>query len=129
MKIIISDIENDNWDLISSIMRDVKKHFPLESKRIAKFVKCKKLSNNQSRELAEIYREMEQDFKNVMKSFYNKDKELAYSVMNDYPVRIKKCDDYFQKHHEPIIGNIIEKLKGVTTRIRNISRVIVYHED
>jgi len=100
-----------------------------ETKRISKFVKCKKLTDEQSKELSMIYKEMEKYFKDVMKAFYNKDKNLAHSIIANYRVLTKKCDDYFEKHYEPVIGNIVEKLKGIATRVRNIARIIVYHED
>ena len=113
-----------DWMVVSNIEK-----LADETKRIAKFVKCKDLTAEQSKELTEIYKEMEVYFKDVMKSFYNKDKDLAHNIVENYRVLTKKCDDYFERHHEPIIGNIIEKMKGIATRVRNIARVIVYHED
>ena len=107
------------------IISDNLEKFADESKRISRLFVGLSLKKNQRDELISIYKEVESDYLNVMKSYYKKDKKLAYEINNNRTDILNKCDKFFEKNHHPVIGNIIEKMKSAETFVRNISRVVI----
>lgn len=107
------------------VISDNLEKFADESKRISRLFVGLNLKNNQKDKLISIYREVERDYLDVMKAYYKRDKKLAYEINNNRTDILNKCDKFFEKNHNPVIGKIIEKMKSAETFVRNISRVVI----
>lgn len=100
-----------------------------EAKRVSYFLKQIKLTPQEADELGKLYSKIENNYLRVMEAYYKNDRERAFEIISNYSEMIEECESFFNRHNKPVIGNIIEKLKGMETHIRNLGRLILYHED
>lgn len=96
-----------------------------ESKRIARLFVNLNLNGKQKKEIISIYKEIEQEYLNIMRAYYKKDKKLSLEVDLNRKNILDRCDTFFEKNHIPLVGKIIEKMKAAEIHIRDISRVVV----
>lgn len=98
-----------------------------ETKRISRYLRQvkKNIKNSQKlKELINIYSVIEKEFENVMKAYYTNNKALAYELSDNRVKIINDCNKLLKGADDPAIGQIIEKLKGMETYVRNIARVV-----
>jgi phosphate transport system protein len=99
--------------------------FADEVKRVARSFKNLKLKKKESEELIKIYDEIVSMYSDSMKSFYNKDKDLAYIVLDKRRPILKRIDDFMDINRDPITVRIVEKLKTMVTNLKHISRISI----
>lgn len=96
------------------------------SKRIARNFKKLKISKEETKKLKQIYSEIEKEYWNVMKSYFNNDKKLAYETIAKRASILKNCDDFFKRNYNKSgISDVVEGLRGMETEIRDVSRIVI----
>ncbi|MBD3310159.1 AbrB/MazE/SpoVT family DNA-binding domain-containing protein [Candidatus Woesearchaeota archaeon] len=105
-----------------------------QSKRIARAMrearaKKKSFSKSTCRELKQIYKNLQQVYLKVMKSYYTKDKKLAYQIETESQQRISLCDSFEKRCRDPCLVQVIYNLKGMSTSIKNIARDVISIEN
>lgn len=95
-----------------------------EAKRASRYLSQMKLNEDAKSDLIKILSDIESAYLDAIKAFYKKDKELAYGVSASKIAILKECDSFFEKHKGALVGNLIEKLRGMTNAIKTISRIV-----
>lgn len=94
-----------------------------EIKRMARLFNLIRLKKEDIKQLILYYEKVESMYQDSMKAFYNKDKELAFSVLeqgkNTTIIINKLLKDYVESIH----ARIIEKLKNLIDCIEQTSRI------
>lgn len=98
-------------------------------KRIAKLSMVSKLLPKYSAELILIFAEMKEKYYGVMKSYYTNNVSLAFSIEVTNKDRIERCNNLLKKCEDANTARIIENLNGMTTSIKNISRIVIGLQD
>ena len=106
------------------LLTDNLEHLADETKRVARFVSKMNLSEEAKKDLRKIFMDIEDSYLEVMKAFYQKDRELAYDVSSKKTIIIKECDTFLEKHSGPLVGNLVEKLKSMNNSVKKISRIV-----
>ncbi|MBI2110314.1 phosphate uptake regulator PhoU [Candidatus Woesearchaeota archaeon] len=109
----------DYWILVTNL-----EHIADEAKRASRAVAKIKLNEQEKEELKKIFLEIETAYIEIMKAFYQKDKEIAYKVSSKKVPILRACDAFLEKHQEANLTYIIERVKGMNNSIKNISRSI-----
>lgn len=108
-------------------------------KRIARYLCNANFDRQSLNELEKIHTEISAAYNDVMKSYYNEDKQIAFQIEVTNKERTSKCDkllaEYTQhySHSKSKTGNlnlvmfakIIENLKATSIEIRNIARTVL----
>lgn len=95
-----------------------------EVKRVAKFFKVINLSKSEFDELMLIYSMVEKEYINVIKSYYTKDRELAFSIASNKGKIIEICNKFAEKTNKSFVGSVVEKLKGISVYISYIASAV-----
>ena len=95
-----------------------------EVKRVSRFIAGGKLNANEKNKLENIFDEIEKLYLDAMKSYYKKDKELAFSVDSKKDELIEQCNKIFNRYHTPDTGRVLERLKKMIYGMAVISRVV-----
>jgi phosphate uptake regulator len=77
------------------------------------------------KELAELYKETEKYYLDVMKAYYAQDKVLADNVAVNRSKIIKKCDEMSEKYRDIQIIKATENIKEIENSICNIARIVI----
>lgn len=96
-----------------------------ECKRFCRAVTQAKLTKKEKAILHSIFKDIEKHYLDIMKAYYNKNKEIAHDVMNQKQSIMKRCDDYFEENSTLLNGVIVEKLKSFEGHIKTIARIVV----
>ncbi len=100
-------------------------NFADECKRISRLLRQVKLKKTEIEELLQIYKDIESMYAESMKAFYNKDRELAYAVLEKRRPIVKRINDFLEIESGNIVVRIIEKMKNMVTNVKQISRIVV----
>jgi|SRR3989344_2446142 len=95
-----------------------------EIKRIARFLRLLNITKKEFEDIMVIYSMVEKEYLTAMKSFYNKDKELALSVAANKDRIIEICNKFAAKSNKPYIGSLVEKFKGMEIFTVYLSRAV-----
>jgi len=87
----------------------------------------KKVPNSDT--LAQLHEEVDINFKEVMKSYYNRDKALANQVASRWTTFSRLADGFFEKNKTPDIALMKEHFKSVYSVIGNIARIVMDKEN
>ncbi|MBD3259023.1 hypothetical protein GF371_00145 [Candidatus Woesearchaeota archaeon] len=101
------------------------------SKRIAREISLlKKKKDNKQKEkgITELFQRIQQQYLNVMKSFYNNDKILADRCSDEGKKIIKEYIALSTEHSDPLTHSILTRLKEINALLRNIARLTLDHE-
>lgn len=96
-----------------------------QAKRIARALKNLKIPNSEQRELGNIFKLIEKGYSETMKSYYTRDRELAYKMENENPARINRCNNFLKRNRDESSIKIIENLKAMSSSIKHISRNVI----
>jgi len=96
-----------------------------QCKRICRDLASFRISTKDKNILKELYSDVEKEYLDIMKSYYNKNRNLAHNVLNGSKAFLDKCDGSLVKvsSHRSIL--IIEKLRISHICVRHIGRVIL----
>ncbi|MBI2105392.1 phosphate uptake regulator PhoU [Candidatus Woesearchaeota archaeon] len=95
-----------------------------EVKRVSRFIVEGKLNDKEKNKLEIIFDDIEKLYLDAMKSYYKKDKELAFSVDSKKDELIEQCNKIFNRYHTPDTGRVLERIKKMIYGMAVISRVI-----
>ena len=111
-------------------------------KRIARYLCRANLDRATLSEIDAIHTDISIAYSNVMKSYYNQDKQIAFQVEVSNKNRVTSCDKLLEKctnlyansktktnsSNLVAIAKIIENLKATTAEVRNIARTVLCYE-
>ena len=111
-------------------------------KRIAKFLCTTNLDRQTLNELDRIHTDISESYNEVMKSFYNKDRELALKIEISNKERTESCSKFLERytnansstknksaHSNPVeVAKIVENLKATAIEIRDLARTVLCYE-
>ena len=75
--------------------------------------------------LKELLKELEHSYLDVIKAYYNKDKDLAHKVASGRNAVMEKCSDYYEKNRSKELFEIMGNFKELQTFICNIARIVI----
>lgn len=107
------------WLMVSHLEK-----FADEVKRISKFFRALNINKSAFKDVLYIYVLIEKEYLTTMKSYYNKNKDLAFNVASNKEVIIKECNNLLAKSNIAIIGSVIEKFKSMEHFIVFLARDI-----
>ena len=113
-----------------------------KQKRIARFLHNAKIDRESLNDLDSIYTDIIESYNNVMKSYYNKDKELAFKIEVSNKSRAESCNRFLERYMQAhanakskaanddlvSVARIVENLKATTVEIRDMARVVLCYE-
>lgn len=85
----------------------------------------KGLSKEEKEELKKIYLIIQNDYLDVMKAYYNKNKMAADKVASNRELTLSKCNQYLSKYNKVTIAEIVGLLKEIETNISTIARIVI----
>lgn len=77
------------------------------------------------KELIALIKSIESNYLDVLKSYYNKDKNLADKVASTRKDIFNRCLDLSEKYKNITLTKILENLKEIKNHICNISRIVM----
>lgn len=95
-----------------------------EVKRVSKFLKLAKLSKKEFDEFLEVHAAIENEYLATIKSYYNKDKGIAFSVAANKGKIIEICNKFAKNSNNPMMSGLMEKIKGMETYLVYVARSI-----
>jgi len=113
-----------------------------KQKRVARYICSSDLDRNSLESIRKIYAEIVEDYNNVMKSYYNQEKQLAIEIESISKKRTKDCDIFLQKYAEKcmntklksattnlvLASKIVENVKSFAVTVRNMARAVLVYE-
>lgn len=94
-------------------------------KRIARLLSKNKFSEKNIEKLFELYKEVKQDYTNILNCFHRKDKQEAFNLAWRRDDFDKKAD-LFCDDKDKNISEICDKMKDIENNLHYISKYIVY---
>jgi len=140
---IAKSLGTEPWQLHSDTLMIVKlEKIADRQKRIARYLCRLDLGRETLAELDNAHTDISGAYNNVMKSYYNKDKQIAFKIEATSKERAKVCDkvleSYTSRHNSQksktlnpdLVGvaKIIENLKATNAELRNIARTVLCYE-
>ena len=98
-----------------------------EIKRIARNFQQLGQPLKKTPDFLDIYENVCKLYLEAMKSIYNVDENLSYSIAKQKESLMESCNAAIKKHKEPLIYSSFERLKTLIVFIRNLAR-LVYRE-
>src|SRR3989344_5728031 len=95
-----------------------------EIKRVSRFLSSQGLDNKIKKSLLLLFSDVENSYLNIMKAYYTKDVELAFSVDFWKDEFVEKCNKLYDKYHVGGFARILERLKKMSSGISNLAWVI-----
>ena len=111
-------------------------------KRIARYLCAASLDRATLAELDKIHIDIAESYNNVMKSYYNKDKQISFQIEVTNKDRTAACNKFLEKYtntHASLknkaansnlvaVAKIIENLKATAVEVRNVARTVICYE-
>ncbi len=111
-------------------------------KRLARYLCTTNLDRATFAELDRIHTDISECYNDVMKSYYNQDKQISYQIEITNKDRIALCDKLLEKYTHMYanskvkttnsnlvaVAQIVENLKATATSIKNIARTVLCYE-
>jgi len=99
-----------------------------QAKRIARSINEIKIEKKDGEEVAGVYRDIYNDYLEVMKAFYKKDLDAVFNLETTNKQRIDRCIK-LQDCKNPGIEKILFHFRSMSTSVKNIGRAIVCMEE
>ncbi|MFH1505395.1 MAG: AbrB/MazE/SpoVT family DNA-binding domain-containing protein [archaeon] len=96
-------------------------------KRITRTYKAFTISRKAIKSLKEIYTQLFDGYKEVMKAYYKRDVEVSFKTEINKAI-VLDLNTFFLKHPEAATSQAIEYMKEIENNIRKIAREITFHE-
>ena len=111
-------------------------------KRIARYICTSSLGRDTLVELDRVYTDVSEAYNEVMKSFYNQDKQIAIKIETTNKDRTAACDRLLEKYTDAhanakskasnanlvAVAKIVENLKATAVELRNMARTVLCYE-
>lgn len=109
-------------------------------KRIARYICLANLDRQALSELGSIYTDISEAYNELMKSFYNRDKQTAIRIETTSKDRTAACDKFLEKYTNSnakarssnsnlvAVAKIVENLKATAVELRNMARTVLCYE-
>lgn len=111
-------------------------------KRIARYICTHNLDRATLAELDNIYTDISEAYNELMKAYYNKDKQTAIKIETTNKDRTAACDRFLERYTNMhasskgktsnsnlvAVAKIVENLKATTVEIRNLARTVLCYE-
>ena len=111
-------------------------------KRIARFLCNSNFDRATFAEIDKAHTDISESYNNVMKSYYNQNKQIAYEIEITNKNRTNACNKFLEKYMHMhgsaknkiatsnlvAVANIIQNLKATAAEIRNIARTVLCYE-
>ncbi|MBW2986956.1 hypothetical protein KY336_00250 [Candidatus Woesearchaeota archaeon] len=101
------------------------------SKRIAREIKTLKKNKEgtqKEKNILELFKKIQQQYLEVMKSYYNKDRILADKCSDIGKELAKEYVELSSKHSDSLTHSILTRLKDINAHLRNIARLTLDSE-
>ena len=85
----------------------------------------KDLNKEEKEELKQICQMIQMDYLDVMKAYYNKDKESADKIASNRELTLSRLSQYLNKYNKVTIAEIVGLLKEIETNISTIARIVI----
>ena len=136
-------IGQEPWQLhIDSFILKRLERIADKQKRIARFLHSAELDRETLNELDRIYTDIIESYNDVMKSYYNRDRELAFRIEISNKTRAESCNRFLEKYMQThakaksktandelvSVARIVENLKATTVEIRDLARNVLCYE-
>lgn len=133
----------DPWQLHSDTLMILRlEKIADRQKRIARYLCTTNLDRSTFSDLDGIHTEICEAYNDVMKSYYNQDKEIAFQVEVTNKNRTAKCDKFLEKYTHMYasskgkttnsnlvaVAQIVENLKATAASAKNIARTVLCYE-
>lgn len=140
---IAKSLEIEPWQLHSDTLIIKKlERIADDQKRIARYLCTAELDRETLAELDRIHTDVSIAYNDVMKAFYNQDKQLSYQIEVTNKDRTNACDKLLAEYTERnshsrsktsslnlvTVAKIIENLKAVSVEVRDIARTVLCYE-
>ena len=108
------------WDIMH-VIKKIGSELKIQSKHVLKLKNEKEILEKIHKIQAQLY----ENYTDMIKAYYNKDKSLAFKISTEKRELIKKCNElYNEKQHIESIAPIIESLKTTAALIHDAGRVV-----
>lgn len=111
-------------------------------KRLARYLCTANLDRATLAELDKIHTDISECYNDVMKAYYNQDKQSAYQIEVTNKDRIAACDKLLEKYMNMYanakgkatnlnlvaVAQIVDNLKATATSVKNIARTVLCYE-
>jgi len=131
------------WQLHSDTMMILRlEKIADNQKRIARYICGAELDRAIIEELHKIHTDISEAYNDVMKSYYNQDRQAAFQIEMTNNSRIEACNRLLERCTQShgsmksksansslvAVAKIIENLKAASAEIRNMARVVLCYE-
>ena len=97
-------------------------------KRIARAFQSLKLNAKKTKELLDLFKSVQEQYLDVMKAYYNKNKQLADKSSEFGKDLMLRCNEFLEANRVSEVPSVIEKLKVIIKETRSIARVTLNME-
>ena len=140
---IAKSLNTEPWQLHSdTLIIKMIERIADRQKRIARFLCTANFDREALNELDSIHTDISDSYNEVMKSFYNKDKEIALKIEITNKERTEACNEFLEKYTQShanakskaassnlvTAAKIVENLKATAIEIRDLARVVLCYE-
>ncbi len=96
-----------------------------EAKRVARYMRKIKLSKKEQQEVLDIFNAIEKTYTDMMKAYYDKDKQLAHEASSAKAKIKEKLNKFYERYsNTKYIGKLTEHLNIIAGNIHDIARSI-----
>ena len=140
---IAKSLETEPWQLHSDFIVLLRlEKIADRQKRIARYLCNANLDRATLSEVDRIHTDISESYSNVMKSYYNQDKQIAFAIEVTNKDRTNACNKFLEKCTHSYanvkskttstdlvaIARITENLKATAAEIRNMARTVLCYE-
>lgn len=140
---IAKSLETEPWQLHSDTLVILRiEKIADRQKRIARYLCTSTFDREILAELEKVHTGISEAYNEVMKSYYNQDKDIAYNIEVTNKERTDACNKFLEEYTSTYansksksahlnlvaVAKIIENLKATAAEIRNIARTVLCYE-
>ena len=96
-----------------------------KAKRVARYLREANLKPAEKEEIEAIYASIKGCYLDVMKSYYNKDIDLAFSVEVCGRDKMESMNDFIKERQNASAHMVIEQMKSMLISVKNIARAVI----
>ncbi len=99
-----------------------------QQKRISRHLREAKLNKQEKEEIKKLYSLIQNDYLDVMKAYYKKDLDTAYTIDNLNSARMLACKNYLELIRESELVSVaraISHIKSMRTDVKSIARAVM----
>ncbi|MBI2649841.1 phosphate uptake regulator PhoU [Candidatus Woesearchaeota archaeon] len=140
---IAKSLGTEPWQLHSDTMMILRiERIADRQKRIARYLCTASLDRQTLAELDKVHTDISEAYNEVMKSYYNNDKQISIQTEVTNRDRTMACDKFLEKYTTThantksktansnlvAVAKIIENLKATAVEVRNVARTVLCYE-